>query len=121
TDVIDRGRPAKTLPYPPQNIQIRQSRFHEYDVCALRQIELDFAQSLVGVRRIHLVGTPIAKLRWALRRIAEGSIKDGREFCGITHDPNLIQTGLVEGSAHGANPAVHHIAWSNHIRSRNGV
>src|SRR5439155_14146223 len=120
-DIIAGGWPAKALTDPPQNIEVGQSWFDQHNVGAFGKVEFHFTQRFAGIGRIHLIGTPITKLRRTFRGIAERSVKNGCEFCRITHDPGLIETGLVERCPDCADPAIHHVAWRYHIGAGHGV
>jgi len=113
--MINRGWPAKALADPPQNIKVRQSRFHQDNVGAFGKIEFHFTQRFVCIGRIHLIGAPITELRRAFRRIPEWSVKNGGKLGRIAHNPGLIETCLVERCPDRADSAIHHVAWCDHI------
>jgi len=105
--VVDRRWFRESLADPPKNIEVRQGGFNQKDVRAFVDIERDLAQSFLGVRAIHLVGTPITKLRRAFRRFSKRSVKRRGEFSRVTHDARLLESILIQGFADRADPREH--------------
>src|SRR5437762_10974117 len=70
------------------------------------------------VSGIHLVRTAIAKLRRALGRFAEWSIKCRCEFGRITQNSSLVETSGVKRLANSANAAVHHVTGRDQVCAR---
>ncbi len=84
-------------------------------------IERDFAERFVGVGWIHLIAAPVAKLRRAFRCFAEGAVKGGGEFRGITHDAGLVVACGVERLSDCADAAVHHVARGDEVGTGGGM
>ena len=74
--MIDRGRLPEAFVRAPQNVDVRQSGLDHYNVGAFVDIERDFSQRFLGVRRIHLIRTSIAKLGRALGCLAKRPVKN---------------------------------------------
>src|SRR5436190_22097795 len=119
--VISRHWLSKTLMGAPQNVDVRQGRLHHDDVRSFIDIQSNLTQGFIRVGVIHLIRTTIAKLRHAFRGLAERTVKSRRKFGCVTHDPNLVEATGVECLADGADPAVHHIAWCDHVRTGCGA
>src|SRR5665213_3909862 len=51
-DLIGEGRHAEALLHAPQHVEVGQAGLHHHQVGALGDIERDFAQRLVAVRRV---------------------------------------------------------------------
>ena len=119
--MINRRRFAELLADAPQNIEIRQRGFHQNDVRTFLDIERHFAQRFLRVRAIHLIGTPVAELRRALRGLAERPVKGRRKLGRVAHDACVLKAVAIECFANGADPAVHHVARGDEIRAGRGV
>ena len=80
-------------------------------------IQRYFAQCFIRVGNIHLVRTTIAKLWRTFGCVAERPVKHRRKFCGVTDDAGFAEAGLIESGAYGSDTSIHHVAWSDHIRT----
>ena len=113
--VIDGRRFAKALAHTPENIQVGQGRFNHQDVGTFVDIECGLAQRFGSVRRIHLVGTPVAKLRRTFRCVSKRPIENRRELRRVAHDPGLAKALGIECFANRTDAAVHHVARCDHV------
>ena len=115
--MINRSRFAEPFPRAPENVEIRQRRLDHNNIGAFIDIEPDFAQRFIGIGRIHLVGTAIAKLRRTFGGIAKRAVKDGSKLRRVTHDARVGEAAGIERFANRADAAVHHVARRDHVRA----
>ena len=113
--MIDCGWAAKALPNPPEDIQVGQGRLHQHDIGPFGEIEFNFVQGFGGIGWVHLIRRSVAELRRTFRGLSEWAVKGRGKLRGITDDPGLIKTGIIEGSTHCPDPTIHHIARGNEI------
>src|SRR6266404_1990870 len=109
--------PARLSEVMISKTAVRSSKI-PFSAAAFTIIERDFAQRFVRVGRVHLIRTPISKLRWAFSGVAKRAVKHGGEFRGVTHDSSVGETAGVERFADCADAAVHHVARRDHVRAR---
>src|SRR5207244_11316516 len=76
-------------------VEVWQRGFDHDDVRAFLEIEFDFAHSLTDVRRVHLIGTAIAKLGRRVGGFAERTIEAGRKFRGVGKDRRVDEAYFV--------------------------
>ena len=62
------------------HIEIRHCRLHHDHVCAFLDVRLNLAHGLAYVRPVHLIRSPVSKLRRRIRRLAEWTIKSRSKF-----------------------------------------
>src|SRR5262249_30585495 len=115
--MINSGRLSKPLTDSPEKVHIRQSRFYHHNVRSFIDIQCYLTQGFLGVSKIHLVRTAIAKLRRALSSLAEWTVESRCEFGRVTHDRGLIEAFGIERLPNGTYAAVHHVAWRNDVRA----
>ena len=115
-DLVGEGGHREGVFDPLQNVEIGQARLDHDHVGALGDVELDFAQRLVGVRRVHLVGALVADQRGAgADRVAEWAVEGGGVFGRIGHDLDVAKAGGIEAGADGADAAVHHVGGRDDV------
>ena len=107
-DLVRRDRIAEGLLHAPDQVEVRQRRLDHDDVGAFVDVQLDLAQRLVGVGRIHLVAAPVAELRRRLRRLAERPVEAGRELGGVGHDrrPGRSPPRRAPRGSHSTRPSI---------------
>ena len=89
---------------------------HHHHVGALVEVELDLAQRLVAVGRVHLIGALVALERAGrAQRIAERPVEGGGVFGRIGHDLHVEEALRVERLADRPDPSVHHVGGRDDI------
>jgi hypothetical protein len=59
-DLVSEGGYAEGVLHPTQNVEVRHAGLHHDHVRAFQDVELDLAQRLVGIARVHLIGAFVA-------------------------------------------------------------
>ncbi len=103
------------------DVQISQCRLDHDDVRAFLNIEGNFAHRLVAVRGIHLIAAAVAELRRGFGGFAKWSIESRRKLRRVGHDWDLGESLFIQALANRPHPAIHHVAWRNHVRSGFGM
>ena len=103
---------------PVDDVEIGQRGFDHHDVRAFFDIQRHFAQGLVAVRRVHLIGSAVAKLRRGFRRLSEGPVKGRAVFGRVCHNGNAVKPLGVKRRADRPDPSIHHVRRRDHIRAR---
>ena len=120
--LVGEGRHAERVLHSRDDVEIGQARLHHHEVGALGEVELDLAQRLVDVRRVHLVAALVA-LQPAERadRLAEGAVEGRGIFGCISHDRDVLVPRLLERRADRADAAVHHVRGRDDVRAGLGL
>ena len=115
--MIGKYRDFKTLFHTAYYVQIRQAGFNHNAVCALVDVEGDFAQGFLGIGGVHLVGFLVAFEEPARAHgITERTVKRRRIFGGISHNLDIMVPCPLKRIADRADAAIHHVAWCNNVR-----
>ena len=121
-DLIGEHRHAKRLFHAICDVQIGQPRLDHHAVGAFGQIELDLAQRLFGVGRVHLVSLFVTlQQSAAAHRITERAIERRGVFGGIGHDLHIDMPRLFQRATDRGNTAVHHVRRRDDIRPGGGL
>ncbi len=86
-------------------------------------VELDFPQRLVGICRVHLVGSLVGGAEILSRpdRVAERPVESGCVLGRIGEEVHVLQAFGVECLSDRADTAVHHVAWCDDVAARLGL
>lgn len=89
---------------------------------ALRDVEGNLADRLVGVCRIHLVGALIAfEKAGRTDCITEWAVECARILGGVRHDLRIVVTRALQGRADRFDAAVHHVGWCEDVGAGFGL
>ena len=104
-----------TFFYFTDYIEICQSRFYHYDISTFFFIHNSFFYGLYPVGTVHLISFLIAKPWCGIQCITEWAIKTGSIFCTVRHNAGFREIIFLQCFTYGANPTIHHIAWSHKV------
>ena len=119
--VVRAERQGRRLAHARDDVEVRHRGLDHQHVGALLLVEAGLAQGLAGVARVHLVAGAVAELGRAVGRLAERPVEGRGVLHGVGEDTHLFMTALVEGAAHGADAAVHHVARGDDVGAGLGV
>ena len=90
-DLVDEGRHREASLHPAHDVQVGHAGLDHHHVGAFLEVERHFAQRLVAVGRVHLVGPSCRPCRGAGRAdgVAERAVEGGRVLGGVGHDPRV--------------------------------
>jgi hypothetical protein len=120
-DLVGGDRLPEFHLHPGDHVEVRERRFQDDDVGALREIDLDLAQRLRHVAGVHLVTATIAELRRGIGGVAKRSVEGRAVLRGIRHDAHPLEPALVERLPDRAHAAVHHVRGSHEVGAGGGV
>ena len=105
-----------------QNVEIGQAGLDHDHVGAFGDVEFHFAQRLVRIRRVHLIGAFVADQRGARAdRVPERAVEGGGVFGRIGHDLDVVEAGGIEPGADGADAAIHHVGGRDDVAAGLGL
>lgn len=107
--------------HAPEDIEVGEGGFDHDHIGAFGEVEGDFAEGFFGIGGVHLVAASVTELGGGFGGIAEGAVIGGGVFGGVGEDGGMVEAGLIEGLADGADAAVHHIAGGDDIGAGFGV
>ena len=118
--LVGEGRNPELVFDAAHDVQVGHAGFDHHHVRPFGNIHGHFAQGLVAIGRVHLVGFFVAFAEVARRahRIAEGAVKRAGVLGAVGHDAGVGQLFGFQGGADGADAAVHHVARRHDINTR---
>ena len=110
------GRHGEGVLHAPDDVEVWHSRLDHDHVGALGDVEADFAQSLVGIRRIHLIRALVAdQCRVGADGVTERTIETRGVLRRVGKNLHLVMTRGIERAADGTDAAVHHVGGRDAI------
>ncbi len=117
--MVSKNRHFETLFHSAHYIEVSKPRLDHHAVRTLGNIHRHFAQSLLGIGRVHLIGFLIAFQDIArTHSIAKRAIKGAGIFGRIAHDLDIGVAAHLQRHADRLHPPVHHIGRAKNVAAR---
>ena len=89
--LIGKGGYFELFFYAPKHVQIGHAGFDHHHICAFGNVKRYFAQCLVAVGGVHLVGVfvALAQIARAAHRVAKRAVKAAGVFGAVGHDAGV--------------------------------
>src|SRR5437868_5315356 len=119
---VSEGRHSERFLHPCDDVEIGHPGLDHDEVGPLCKVELDLAQRLLDVGRIHLITALVAlEPPLAADRLAERAIEGRGVFRRIGHDRDILVPGRFERPADCSDATVHHVGRSHDVRAGIGL